>query len=63
MILDNIHNHYEKLVFEEVLAQQPESIQTFLPQDPEAVLLEGLTYQSVSDDFLFLVEHSRFNFL
>lgn len=22
MVLDNIHNHYEKLVFEEVLAQQ-----------------------------------------
>jgi DNA-binding protein YbaB len=25
MILDNIHNHYEKLVFDEVLAQQAKS--------------------------------------
>ena len=23
MILDNIHNHYEKLVFDEVMGQQP----------------------------------------
>ena len=29
MILDNIHNHYEKLVFDEVLAQQATSGKEF----------------------------------
>ena len=29
MILDNIHNHYEKLVFDEVLAHQAKKDETF----------------------------------
>lgn len=45
MILDNIHNHYEKLVFDEVLAQQAKTGKTLdesMLEDVVCVALNNL---------------------
>jgi hypothetical protein len=45
MILDNIHNHYEKLVFDEVLAQQTQQGETLgedMLEDVVCVALNNL---------------------